>query len=213
VHDRDRRLLSATWATVLLWAIYGVAAAAATDLEGTDLQPATALRLADAQVHVQAGDDATECTWNKDAEAFRCSDDRWHYVGPYAGRSNGKPTRCMWVHPPTDGRRLVIRWEAVPLGEAVSATLALLDGAGSGAKVQADIQVRGQHLGSASVKTDRAPATVHKKLPRGDDKGSVEVIVQASSHRWRLACLTLDVHADKPPESEDEAEQRGRRGR
>jgi hypothetical protein len=56
------------------------------------------------------------CRWN--GERFRCTRDRWSWVGVKIGEIDHRPRRCIYAHP-HDGSILRISFSNVPLGSAL----------------------------------------------------------------------------------------------
>jgi len=196
--DWERALLPATWATGVLWLLYGVVAIAAAD-GGGDLEPATSLNWAAAEVEMVERGARKPCPRAAGSSVARCSDAHWNWVGPYAARFAGEPQRCIWVHPPKRGAHLAITWQAVELGDEVSATLALLPRAGPGKPVEMRLYADGAFVARTTVDDVREAGRLEVRLPPGPAKGDVKVEIDTTDPTWRLACMRLHLRGRRRP--------------
>lgn len=184
-----RNLVTATWAMVACWSLYGVAALAVGS-KPVPLAPPTDFAPGVLSVNVGRSD-TPDCKLNSELATHRCSDDVWHFVGPYAGRANGTAVRCLWIHPPKDGKELTLRWDAVELATEVTANLILMPGSNGGATVRASVSIDGEPVGTATTDHERSVGTVTIKVAPSDEPRDLKVVIGSKNNRWRLACLQL----------------------
>ena len=190
-------MVKLTWAVAVLWVLYGFAALA-LQASPRRLPPPTNLPIERLSVQAESSKEPVDCPREAGSGRFRCHKDVWHFVGPYAGRANGAPIRCLWVHPPKAGHALTLRFDDVPLPGPVSATLALMPGSNGGARVTAAVQINGRSVGAASTEHEREVGRLQAARP-ADARGEVQVRIQAKNNRWRLACLQLRAGESSSP--------------
>ena len=174
-------------------------ALAASSQDAAELLPITfsALQsLADAEVRRGHGRAAALCP--KEGTRHRCGGEAWNFVGPYAERSAGRATRCIWVHPANDRQPRHLIWRDVAIGARLVASLVLLDGAGRGKAVRARISVDDDVVGRLEVSAVPTPGNLAMDLPPGPERADLDVQIDADNNQWRLACLSLQMRGRRP---------------
>ena len=137
----------------------------------------------------------------KEGARHRCGGEAWNHVGPYADRTAGRATRCIWVHPANNGQPRHLFWPDLVIGARLAASLVLLDGAGPGKAVRARISIGDAVVGRLEVSTVPTPGHLAVAIPPGPARADLDVRIDADNNRWRLACLSLQMrgHRLAPP--------------
>ena len=204
--DAKRNDNSLIWKAVVAsfaLSLYGIIAIAdQPTVQRPDLSDARATfsalhQLAQAEVSIERGDESTRCSWDLQSDRHVCGSEAWNFVGVYNGRAAGRAQRCLWVHPNSDGAITRLRWDDVELGATASATLMLLQGAGSGDTVHMRLRIDDKFLVAVQTTREREVHNKDAVLAAGRDRGSVVIEVSAHDNRWRLACLRLVLNGNR----------------
>lgn len=143
-----------------------------------------------ADVSVRKGATSSPCTWQAGDQRFRCGDEPWAFVGPYAGTTAGHAWRCTWAHPVAAGATTVLRWPAIALGAELSARLGLVDAAPEGPPLRLKVWIDQDLVAELETRSSADLAEV-TKATAGRGPGELRLELSASDHALRMACLDV----------------------
>ncbi len=149
--------------------------------------------LGDATAFIERGQARETCIWQADDQRFACGDQVWNAISPYAGRADGRPVRCLWMHPSPDRGTKVIEWPAAPIGSHLRARLALLDSSNGGARVDLRVLVGGQRLLELKESHKAGIERAEVSVPAGAARDRLRIEVVAENHDWRHACVQVEM--------------------
>jgi len=144
------------------------------------------------RAEVRYGDRRCE-TWT--GNRWTCGLRPWHWVGRYTGAvTHNHETQhraCIWAHP-AGGKPLQIRFDAVPLGDALYGEAAILDVPREGGPVSLVVRVDERLVKTVRLH-DRGKGWTAWRAPTKPGTGVVSFEISAGDPSWRHVCFTALV--------------------
>mgnify|MGYP007022318343 CR=1 FL=1 len=132
-----------------------------------------------------------------------CGPKEWNHVGPETLTIDGKPQRCLWLHP-LEREALTVSWPALPVPATLKGRIALSDQAAAtrqGAPVHFEVEVAGQPTIVRTHPNKRGWSSFQADLKvTGAPDAEVRITIKANNTGRRHFCLDAQLIPVKTPQ-------------